>query len=106
MKSSAQNRNGTDKHDTISNGIEMNREETRRAEKESNGQVVKGTATETYGYDRIEQDRNGKAKHGRARKRKRKATQRTAAEWHRIATTGPETEKQKYRAGGIRQKGR
>ena len=54
----------------------------------------------------IEQDRNGKAKQGRARKRKRKVTQRTAVEWHRIATTGPETEKQKYRAGGIRQKGK
>ena len=47
----------------------------------------------------IEQDRDGKAKYGRARKRKRKATQRTATEWHRIATTGLETEKQKYRAG-------
>ena len=84
----------------------MKREETPRAEKESNGQAAKGTATETYGYDRIEQDRNGKAKHGEAWKRKRKATQRTATEWYRIATTEPETEKQKYRAGGIRQKGR
>ena len=40
----------------------------------------------------IEQDRDGKTKHGQARKRKRKATQRTAVEWHRIATTEPETE--------------
>ena len=54
----------------------------------------------------IEQDRNGKAKHGEAWKRKRQAMQRMAAEWHRIDTTGPETEKQKYLAGGIRQKGR
>lgn len=60
----------------------MNREETHRAEKESNGQAVKGIATETYGYDRIEQDRNGKDRHGQAWKRKRKATQRTAAERH------------------------
>ena len=40
----------------------------------------------------IEQECNGKAKYGQARKRKRQAMQRTATEWHRIATTGPETE--------------
>lgn len=40
----------------------------------------------------IEQNRNGKVKHGEAWKRKRKATQRTATEWYRIAMTGPETE--------------
>lgn len=54
----------------------------------------------------IEQNRNGKDRHGQAWKRRRQASQRAATEWHRIATTGPETEKQKYRAGGIRQKGR
>ena len=71
----------------------------------------------------IAQNRDGKAKHGEAWKRRRQASQRAAAErqrkdlnrdercsngtavlryateWHRIATTGPETEKQKYRAG-------
>lgn len=73
----------------------------------------------------IAQNRDGKAKHGEAWKRKRKATQRTATEpksddtlrngteslrqdpkRNRRALTGNETEKQKYRAGGIRQKGR
>lgn len=77
----------------------------------------------------IEQNRNGKAKHRIEQQRRRQASQRVAAErqrkdlnrdercsngtevlryateWHRITTTGPETENQKYRAGGIRQKG-
>ena len=48
---------------------ETNCEETHRAEKESNGQAAKGTATETYGYDRIEQNRNGEDRRRRERQR-------------------------------------
>lgn len=56
----------------------MNREETHRAEKESNGQAAKGTATGTYGYDRH-----------------RAGPQRISKE-----RTSAETEKKSYAANG------